>query len=164
MNSDFRLFIKEESSNLLGIYAASTVINGIEKKRTEFQDGWNQAIIKRSKNECELEDWANTLTEDQQNAICEINKKENNISVYRMDDDSFYLALSCNDVFSWGCSDAEEITVDDLPEILKFHRETPVYGYIKWCCIKRNQRPQGCFIKYMKNDGVWCEKMDRLPL
>lgn len=74
------------------------------------------------------------------------------------------LFVNCSDVFAWGCADAEDVTYDELPDLFKQHMETPKgYGSIRWCCIKRNEKPQAPMIQLMKKNGVWDEVLEKLP-
>jgi len=58
--------------------------------------------------------------------------------------------VNCNDVFYWGCADAETITpenVDLLEQSMKdaegTHQYGELYGTMLWCARVRKQRPQG---------------------
>ncbi len=42
--------------------------------------------------------------------------------------------------------------------------EDSSWGSLKWCCIKRNERPQIPIEEDMKKVGAWCEKMESLPI
>lgn len=75
---------------------------------------------------------------------------------------SIQLFLLCNDLFMWGCSDAEEIKYDELGIIYKMHMEDRVWGTDKYVCIKRNLKPQKPVIKNMKKDGSWDNIMESL--
>jgi hypothetical protein len=75
----------------------------------------------------------------------------------------------CNDIFAWGCADAESISNsdgDDDSEVLdlyRMHREDSMWGSAKWCCKKRKSKPQRAVIDAMKKAGVWDEVMESLP-
>lgn len=80
--------------------------------------------------------------------------------------------VNCNDVFAWGCADSEEIEsseqiykdkVNWLSELLKYHLDDPKWGSVKWCCKKRNQRPQEPLVNRMKEENVWDKEMESLP-
>ena len=75
----------------------------------------------------------------------------------------------CNDVFAWGCGDAEPIKCSEnigceLYELLKLYLENKTWGVIKWVSIKRNERPQKPIVDSMKQISVWDETMEALPL
>ena len=80
--------------------------------------------------------------------------------------------VNCNDVFAWGCADAEEISVseevregvtDDLHYLLKLYLDMGHWGVVKWCCIQRNEQPQNPVLKDMKLADMWDDEMENLP-
>lgn len=52
-------------------------------------------------------------------------------------------AILCNDVFFWGCADAEEITEDDLELLKDSVNDAGDFGTLLFCARKRKMRPQG---------------------
>ena len=74
-----------------------------------------------------------------------------------------------NDVFAWGCADAESITNNDWKEpseiidLYKLWKENDKWGPIKWLCLKRNKQPQKPIKEDMIKDGYWDEKLESLP-
>ena len=72
------------------------------------------------------------------------------------------LNVICNDVFAWGCSDAETIYYDDIQGVYDAWIANREWGPSKWCAIKRNLKPQAPVIEAMKKAGVWDESMDAL--
>ena len=77
--------------------------------------------------------------------------------------------VNCNDTFAFGGSDAECVSNsdgDDDSEIIalyKMVKESPKYGYAKFCALKRKMRPVKQIVKLMKDDGFWCEELEVLP-
>lgn len=68
--------------------------------------------------------------------------------------------VNCNDLFFWGCADAEEVTPDNLDEFEKAFADAkaakPVVGACDagslFCCRVRKMRPQGaCYKHYEKS-------------
>lgn len=57
------------------------------------------------------------------------------------------LIVDCNDLFFWGCADAEEFSEQDIPDLLKALDESPKHGSVLWCCRKRKMRPQAAYYK-----------------
>ena len=45
---------------------------------------------------------------------------------------------SCNDVFAWGCADAETIDNDELVELFEELKKDERWGSTIWVCKKRN--------------------------
>ncbi len=72
--------------------------------------------------------------------------------------------VNCNDVFAWGCADGEDISPDEIKDLFFMVVENNAWGSLKWCCIKRNERPQIPIEEDMKKAGVWCERMEALPI
>lgn len=73
------------------------------------------------------------------------------------------LFMNCNDVFSWGCADAECITIDEIPDLYLLWRDNHKWGPMKWACKKRNLQPQRPIVIDMKKDGYWDATMADLP-
>lgn len=73
------------------------------------------------------------------------------------------LNVNCNDVFAWGCADSQEICIEEIQGLYDLWLESKTWGATKWCCFKRNEKPQAPVVKYMKAAGVWDDKMEQLP-
>lgn len=61
-------------------------------------------------------------------------------------------AILCNDVFFWGCADAEEITEDDLALLKDSVNDAGVFGTLLFCARKRKMRPQGAMYKFIDKE------------
>lgn len=73
------------------------------------------------------------------------------------------LFVNCNDVFAWGCADAEPLPVDEIAALYRMVKADPVYGSTKWCCKRRNEKPQPPLQGRMKEDGAWDDELEGLP-
>ena len=73
------------------------------------------------------------------------------------------LFVLCNDIFAWACADAEDLPCSEIPKLYRMWEKDKIYGPAKWCCIRRNEKPQQPMIDYMKKDGVWDDTMEKLP-
>ena len=73
------------------------------------------------------------------------------------------LHVNCNDLFAWGCADAEDLRYNEIESLYNAWHEDSKWGVDKWCMHKRNQKPQNPVIKSMKKAGVWTEKEEALP-
>lgn len=71
------------------------------------------------------------------------------------------LLVNCNDVFAWGCADAEPISLLDIPDV--YQASKTMYGIVKWVCKRRSLQPQKPYIKAIKNGNEWDESMEALP-
>jgi hypothetical protein len=72
------------------------------------------------------------------------------------------LNVNCNDIFAWGCADGEEIEHAEIQALYDLWLADRNWGPVKWCAIKRNQKPQPPIIASMKKAGVWDEVMEGL--
>ena len=64
------------------------------------------------------------------------------------------LLVNCNDVFAWGCADAEEISFEEVESMYRIWKDNPTYGAALWCMIKRREMPQGPVADAMRKAGV----------
>lgn len=65
------------------------------------------------------------------------------------------LCVNCNDVFAWGCADAERIILPELPDLYDMWLRDRYWGAAVWCMIKRNQMPQGPVESAIRADNKW---------
>lgn len=73
------------------------------------------------------------------------------------------LNVNCNDIFAWGCADAEEINYNEIQSLYDHWLKDNVWGPAKWCCHRRGQKPQKPVIDAMKKAGSWDGSMENLP-
>lgn len=73
------------------------------------------------------------------------------------------LFVNCNDLFYWGCADAEDLPLGEVQNLLKMHFKNPRWGSDKWCCLRRGLRPQIPVIEQMKKEGAWDDELEALP-
>ncbi len=72
------------------------------------------------------------------------------------------LFVNCSDVFAWGCADSEDVTTAELEDLYRHWKTDPIWGIAKWCCFKRNQKPQKPVEEAMKRVGSWDDKLENL--
>lgn len=72
------------------------------------------------------------------------------------------LFVICNDVFAWGCADAESFTTADIEPLYRAHIANKTWGSTIWCLKKRNEQPQLPVKKAMQKDGAWSDDLDAL--
>lgn len=65
------------------------------------------------------------------------------------------LCVGCNDVFAWGCADAEDMTHRDVDEVFGFWEKDPHWGAAVWCMIRRRELPQRPVAERIRKAGVW---------
>ncbi len=73
------------------------------------------------------------------------------------------LFVICNDIFAWGCADAEDLPLSELPNLYKMWEKDPKWGTAKWCCFRRKEKPQGPVAEAMKKHGSWDDELEKLP-
>lgn len=132
----------------MGIYPQK--ITGGEhayEQRTEKMEGWNDYSMKLSKKWSEISDWLDKIPSESKATIEDL-LLDDKISLSIGKSISMY--VSCNDVFFWGCSDGEEITLEEIPSLIKACQECPEAGTELWCARKTQQRPQGASYSYYK--------------
>lgn len=67
--------------------------------------------------------------------------------------------VNCNDVFFWGCADAEHVTRENVDELERAYADCraasghPTYGAALFCARLRKERPQGA--AYPKEPKLW---------
>lgn len=67
----------------------------------------------------------------------------------------FSVNVNCNDVFAWGCADAEECTYGELQEVYDHWHKDPSWGGAVWCIKKRGEMPQRPVEKRITDGGIW---------
>lgn len=73
------------------------------------------------------------------------------------------LFVLCNDVFAWATADAEDITIEELPQLFEMYEKNPKCASTQWVCVKRNEKPQEPMIKWLKENNGWNETLEALP-
>ena len=58
---------------------------------------------------------------------------------------NFY--INCNDIFCWGCVDAEDVTPETLPILEQAFKDAKYSGDLLYCARQRKMRPQGAAYK-----------------
>jgi len=89
-------------------------------------------------------------------------KKEFHCEDGEIKEETIVLFVICNDLFAWGTADGENITLEEIPNLYKSWANDKHWGVSKWCCKKRNLKPQKPIIEDMKKDGVWDSEMEKL--
>lgn len=74
----------------------------------------------------------------------------------------FRFSVVCSDIFAWACSDSEPLEYHELQDLYDMWIKNKTWGPAKWCCIKRNQKPQDPVVDAMKKAGAWNDEMEAL--
>jgi hypothetical protein len=65
------------------------------------------------------------------------------------------LAVICNDVFLWGCADAENIEYEEWDTLFEYYTKDPDWGPAMWVITKRRQMPQYPVYRDIQKAGIW---------
>lgn len=136
--------ILEAAHDNIGIYPQS--VSGGQKpyeKRTDWMEGWNACTSKLSDYQCRIAEWLRTSPARE---AVEALILQDEITLH-VGDDGITPLVNCNDLFHWGCADAEEIELDELPQLQQACIESPTCGRDLWVCRNRGMRPQGAVYK-----------------
>lgn len=69
--------------------------------------------------------------------------------------DKITIHVNCNDVFAWGCADAEDINHGELQDLYEMWKKDPAWGPAVWCIKKRKQMPQKPVEDLINKAGIW---------
>ena len=131
--------LQEKAQDDLGIYPQGAYD---EKNnytpRTEWQNGWNAAVMEQTKNVCAYHDFLGTLTKEQRTALEDL--LLDNIIELSKNDDKTTLWLNVNDIF-YTAADGEDFSIEDLPLLAGLQSKYGFDGVIAWVAKKRNLEP-----------------------
>lgn len=165
----------------IGIYPQSTTDkNGVNTKRTEWQNGWNSAVLRISWTICIYEEWLKKLPEPTKTYIGEL--IANDAVNFRIDSKGedlwednmpktmtpeIKLDVNCNDEFIWGCADGEDLPMDKVEEYYQMWAKDKESSHFSnsmlWVCRQRKMKPQKPIMDEMKKAGLWTEEWEALP-
>lgn len=82
------------------------------------------------------------------------------LNLAKIHDRTTVLYANCNDIFAWGCADAESIpNSEELKKLYDFSAKYPTWGTAIWCCTVRKERPQKPVEDAMKESNEWPEEL-----
>lgn len=125
----------------MGIYPRAVVRDGVETPRSEWQDGWNAAVIEITQKHGALTKWVEMLTDEQRGLIQGLLDSDVEPMSLGLRDGAVVLHLTCGDTFAYACADAEPFGLDDLPEIDRLWKAHGYSGMVAWIAHKRQQEP-----------------------
>ena len=65
------------------------------------------------------------------------------------------LNVNCNDVFAWGCADAEDVEFKELKDLFEHYIKDPGWGTAVWCIKRRGYLPQKPVYEAIQKNGIW---------
>lgn len=75
--------------------------------------------------------------------------------------DTVVIYASCNDVFAWGCADAEEVDHDEINDVFDHWMKDRDWGVAVWCIKKCKLMPQPPVERLIRLGGIWnLDEMD----
>jgi len=67
----------------------------------------------------------------------------------------------CNDIFAWGCADAEGLQYNELNDLFNHYEKDSKWGTAVWCIKKRGKLPQKPVYEAIQADEIWnLDEMD----
>lgn len=111
-------------------------------QRTERMEGWNECCMKLT------EKWGDytTIVNSYPDEVVEMLINEELSLINKK------LYVLCNDLFYWATADAEEITLEEIPELQACLKTSEKHGGLLWACRKRGMRPQQPYYKHFTDD------------
>jgi hypothetical protein len=68
---------------------------------------------------------------------------------------SIAVFVNCNDIFAWGCADAEDLPHNEVEKLYRMWQKDPAWGAAIWCIQQRNQQPQRPVAERIRQAGIW---------
>lgn len=84
-------------------------------------------------------------------------------SKYEASGEGTALFVNTNDVFAWGCADAQDLPHEEIPKLFMHYHQSGADGVIAWACYKNNMQPQKAVKIDMVKAGTWNESLEALP-
>jgi hypothetical protein len=125
----------------MGIYPQAVIRGDVREERTEWQNGWNAAVMEMTTKHGKLTRWATTLTPEQRELLERMLDSDGEPMSLQVRDDNVRLVLGCGDTFAYACADAESFTLDEMPEVFRLWKAHGYYGVVAWIAKKRGVEP-----------------------
>jgi len=119
--------------SMKGVYPMATVDkNGVETKRTEWQEGWNACVLDYDEKIFKVIEkiWPDEVKKDLMFLLL--------ADVGWIDTDGHFL-LNMNDTFAWACADCEEVPDDKISEVADFFKQYGYAGLTYWVAHQRKE-------------------------
>lgn len=132
------LSIYRAAEDDLGIYPQSVTRDGVTTPRTEFGEGWNNAIMTISKNRVKIIDWIKDLPTEEQTAVLYLLSKD--VLSLNIKDDKIDPWIVLNDVFG-PAADGEGVSLEEIRDIHNIHLKYNWDGVVAWFSNKLGNQP-----------------------
>lgn len=118
-----------------GIYPAA--VN--DKKRTEWQDGWNAASMDQTEKACIFESTVEASREYWKAGLYLILQ---DVAFVRIEkEEPIKLYINCGDTFAYACADAELVPVTEWHTLARLHDDYGYDGLVAWIADRRCEEP-----------------------
>lgn len=123
----------------IGIHPKSIAgLNGYEK-RSDWQNGWNEAILKVHENATNISKHFKEFSKENREKLISLLDSDAWIEVD--DAGKVHLELNMNDTFAYASADLEEFEEKDIAEIYDLRERYGFDGVTAWASHKRGDKP-----------------------
>lgn len=142
MNKATEMILTDLAIDSLGIYPQSwTDEKGVTTKRTDWQDGWNKAIIEIRNRAILFDKWFNELP-ILSSMVEELISSEDEVIRLRIDEDNnITMWILMNDTFDYACADGEDVTLQEIELVYKSWKKFGWDGVTAFVSNKRGELP-----------------------
>jgi hypothetical protein len=121
--------------NGLGIYPAAVG----DVPRTEWQDGWNKAVMRMVEYVGIIHEWYKTITEEQAAALVKLLKAH--VLFFTMWGGKVEYFVNLNDTFDYASADGEDVTVEEFTFLVDLYEKFGHHGITAWAALRRVDVP-----------------------
>lgn len=132
MNDINTLRMLDKAVDAIGVFPRS--LNG--KDRTEWQEGWNACQSRILEYWHLMEEWGKQVGKEYLDVLLPQDELQ---LWFREEEVKAFVVL--NDVFGYCCADAEEVALDEIPELASLWKKYGFTGAIYWASKKRKEPP-----------------------
>ncbi len=130
----------EKACDSIGIYGASVAGPNGYKERSDYQNGWNDAITKEVHRWVLFEKFFSSLPPDEKKALGDLLLEEDGIIQFNEQNEKVNLWLVVNDAFYYA-ADGEDIAIQDLMLLCSLYKDFGWDGIVAWVAVKRDMEP-----------------------
>lgn len=127
------------SIDSIGIYPQATKRGDEWQYRTEWQEGWNAAVLALFQRHKWLTEWLTSLEPDALTAITEL--FEHDALFVWVNNGAVTCALNMNDTFGYATADCEEVPMEDVQTVARLWRDFGAAGMTAWAAVRRGDEP-----------------------
>jgi hypothetical protein len=160
MNCEDQRMLNYAARASMGIFPQS--INGVE--RTPWQEGWTSYALEQYDYNATAYTWFQLLSSQQQDMIRPLLNSTINLDIIKDKEGKFTteLSVNCSDLFFWGTADSEEISLEEVPDLIAEIAKNPGNGSEIWAVKKRKLPPQEPILNQWKELGIWTEELEQI--